>query len=261
MFRWQIVCLLICVAKFNAQDYDELPTPTKEYISRGNDAAPGQFPYQVGLHGRRGHFCGASLIGARWVLSAAHCFFQRPTSDPSIVKVYVGSTNINSGDIYDVRSIQMHPGYQGARGYQFDAAVLQTFIRIELNYYIQPIALAFRGVSRGRECIVSGWGLLGYQGSSSRPETLQYVVETVIGWPQCKNAWPVAVGDSNMCTQRVGESGPRPGDSGGPLVFVTPNGYRQVGIVSGSAPGRPYVYTSVKHVRDWIERATNFELI
>lgn len=93
-----IVCLLFCVAKFNAQDLlgglvdgvvgvvdgavgvvdgtvdgvvgivdDLLPEPTKAYISRGYDAYPGQFPYQALLKTNGRFFCGASLIGQRWV--------------------------------------------------------------------------------------------------------------------------------------------------------------------------------------------------
>lgn len=62
---------------------------------------------------------------------------------------------------------------------------------------------------------------------------------------------------SNICTSRQGNKGTRPGDSGGPLVIQTNNGYRQVGIVSRSAPGRPYIFTSVPFVLDWISQATN----
>lgn len=73
---------------------------------------------------------------------------------------------------------------------------------------------------------------------------------------ECRRDWP-NVDESNICTRRDGEQGPRPGDSGGPLVIQTNQGYRQVGIVSRSAPGRAYIFTSVAYGRDWIVRATN----
>lgn len=154
-----IVCLLLCAVKISPQEEEGLPDPTKEYISRGNDAAEGQFPYQVGLiHIERGHFCGASIISEHYVLSAAHCFYQRPTNNPSIVKVAVGSIYINRGVMYDVRVIKLYPGYRVQN--RNDVAVLGTFDTIWYNRNVQPIALAYRRIGDG-ECIVSGWGLLG----------------------------------------------------------------------------------------------------
>lgn len=95
-----------------------------------------------------------------------------------------------------------------------------------------------------------------YQGSSSKPEILQYSVEQAIDLAQCRRAWP-DVNQSNICTRRIGDQGPRPGDSGGCLSIHTDQGFRQVGIVSRSAPGLPYIFTSVAFDRNWIVQATN----
>jgi secreted trypsin-like serine protease len=41
-------------------------------ITNGTESQPGQWPWQVALRDN-GAFCGGSLIGAQWVITAAHC--------------------------------------------------------------------------------------------------------------------------------------------------------------------------------------------
>jgi len=63
------------------------------HIIHGEAAKRGQFPYQAAIYMDRKSFCGGSLIGITWILTAAHCAVK-----VKAFTVYLGALEIKLPD-------------------------------------------------------------------------------------------------------------------------------------------------------------------
>jgi secreted trypsin-like serine protease len=95
-------------------------------IIGGNQSESGDWPWAVSLKHSltQEHFCGASLIGERWVLTAAHCLFNNgKMKSPSNLTATIGEYNLNSPKITPANSIQqlyVHPEFSFSGRYCTD---------------------------------------------------------------------------------------------------------------------------------------------
>lgn len=130
-------------------------------ITNGEKAAAGQFPYQVGLSLKTsaGSFwCGGSLIGNTWVLTAAHC-----TDGVTSATVYLGSTTRTVAAVTHTvaaSAIHQHTGYKSST-----LANDISLIKIPSVTYTSAIkAIRLPAVASsystyaGNYAIASGWG-------------------------------------------------------------------------------------------------------
>ncbi|XP_054084641.1 serine protease 1 [Zeugodacus cucurbitae] len=229
-------------------------------ITNGKDAAANQFPYQVGLSLKTPSgtsWCGGSLIGANWVLTAAHC-----TDTATSVQVLLGSTvrtrpavsfTVSKSDII------VHPRWS-----RITARNDISLIRIPTVSYtaaIQPVALPSIASSystyEGDSVIASGWGRTS-DSSNAVASKLQYAIMTVISNAQCKKTY-ASVSASNICIATTGGVSTCNGDSGGPLVLASSNvqvGLTSFGSKAGCAKGYPAAFTRITSYLDWIKQQT-----
>ncbi|XP_001662078.2 chymotrypsin-2 [Aedes aegypti] len=231
-----------------------LPADYLEWEGRivgGTNAASGQFPYQVSLRSStNAHFCGASIINNRYVLSAAHCTVGRTLANTRVV---VGTHLLNSGGVaHNSARIVNHPSYN-ANTLANDVSLVQTASVIIFNNLAQTINLSATFINTASGALASGWGQLG--ANAGIPNNLQWLSTSIITLADCRGRHSVAnaarVFDNTICTLSPSGQGMCMGDSGGPLV----HGGNQQGIVSWGIPcglGAPDVFARVSSHRTWI---------
>ncbi|XP_053685994.1 transmembrane protease serine 9-like [Sabethes cyaneus] len=213
-------------------------------------------PFQVSLRNDYGHFCGGSVVGSRWVLTAAHCVGGE-------LSVRVGSSlHAEGGQVVAVKNQYPHPEYD-AFNIDYDYALLELSEELELTRELQAVELPEQDeeVVDGACLQVSGWG--NTQNSQESGDVLRATNVPAVNQEKCTKAYE----DFGEITERMlcagyeqGGKDACQGDSGGPLV----EGNKLVGVVSwgvGCAQsGYPGVYSRVAAVREWIREVSGFAL-
>lgn len=191
MVRLALITLLFVGAAFAAQPILKPEIMKEPYIQGGSSASSGQFPWQVSLRNAfNSHFCGASIVNAQWVLTAAHCTIDESASN---VKVYVGSHLLSGGIKHDVTTIRNHGSYSRT-SLANDVAVLRVSPNIALNNLAQAIPLINRVVDN-EALQVSGWGRTSSSGPI--PTNLQYISTTAIPLATCQRQ--ISANSDNVC--------------------------------------------------------------
>ncbi|MDB4326923.1 trypsin-like serine protease [bacterium] len=220
--------------------------------------------------------CGASFLGDKWVLTAAHCV---DSANASLFKMNVGEYDLSDGaeKAIDIANIYIHPLYDD-EGLDNDIAIIEL-VSAPLNapaaVQIASATLTEQYAVENSLATVAGWG--GRQGytpgegpTSNFPDILHKVDLQLSSNAQCRDVFAETFGvlaentgvtDAMICASVTeGGKGSCQGDSGGPLVINTSSGVQQVGIVSwgfGCAEaGYPGVYTRVSEFKDWISALT-----
>ena len=228
----------------------------------GEEARQGQFPFAAQIHQLnclgQGCLCGGSIVGARWVLTAAHCIKMEGT---------VRRVAIVMGDVYKVRpegwhreeiesehvQVHLYPEYNRNESVLFDAALLEITRHFDSSENIKMILFASDDSGVPSRCTVMGWGRtranFETNTADERSPVLRHGKMNV-----------TFVNFRNIIFQRMNrETGPYilEGDSGSPLMCRDINQRRKQRLFgwmsSGNIEGDYAIYLRLKFFKDWIE--------
>lgn len=235
-------------------------------IVGGRNALKDEFPFQVSIIDTDGDIiCGASMINDRWIIGAAHCFYDFFGPNPAgLFKVAVAILNTNEvvSNQMEIEGFWGHPNYTKTAK-KWDIVLIKTkkSISASSKNFVSPICLPPEKVDSKDTTFVKASGFGTIKEDGEQPDTLKMSTLQIFSDPLCKDIYTYQFdADSMICagSRRLqGGEDTCQGDSGGPLAMRNKDGsYVLVGITSygrGCArKGVPGVYTKVSHYLDWI---------
>ncbi|XP_049540824.1 brachyurin-like [Anopheles darlingi] len=244
-------------------------------VTNGQEATPGQFPYQIALLSdfpTGSGLCGGSVLTNNYILTAAHCVISGASTLATSGTAIIGAHNrLDANEPsqqrigFSTAGIIAHPQYTPTN-IRNDIAVVRLNSPITFNDRVQPARLPARSDTRqfgGSMGTVSGFGRTSDASTAVSP-VVMFTSNPVLTEADCISQWNnVLIQPQNVCMSGEGGRSSCNGDSGGPLAVQDGGASLQIGVVSfgsaaGCAIGMPSVYARVSFFLGFIEENSDF---
>ncbi|XP_036443024.1 mast cell protease 4-like [Colossoma macropomum] len=216
-------------------------------IVNGTEARLHSRPYMVSLQVGGRHWCGGFLISDRFVMTAAHCYRNRPTFT-AVLGAHDVANNREGSIRMEVAAYYPHQQFN-AYNMDYDIMLLKLHARVTRTATMNwiPTPQSDEDIPANTVCSVAGWGSTG----AFRPPAnrLLETQTTIIDRSSCAHHWSLT--PRMVCARHPG--GSCRGDSGGPLLCNNV----AVGIVSFGeercdSTTKPNVYARISAFLPWI---------
>ncbi|KAM9094835.1 testisin-like [Sarcophilus harrisii] len=246
----------------------------------GMEPRRGRWPWQASLRYKGKHRCGATLIQAEWIITAASCFqLSNNTWDYSVMigSIYAYPTTrflatfLQHQEYFPrVTKIIIRSEYIP---YQFgDIALVKLSQKIPYRRNISPVCIPLGPweLKIIRQCWITGWGKFGGSQALEGSLELREGRAKITDLDKCENIY----GDMDQSTDSESYRNdvlcilmplyPAErcvGDQGGPLICRIQDIYYQFGIMNWDYDCKPGIkaktFTSVALYSAWIEKTIN----
>ncbi|XP_051822631.1 transmembrane protease serine 11B-like protein [Antechinus flavipes] len=132
-------------------------------IKGGSAAQEGEWPWQASLKVNDRHYCGATLISNRWLVTAAHCFKEHKN---------ISEWTVSFGTVVKppymknrIKDFIVHEKYN-PRAHHDDIAVVLLAEPVPFTNNVHRVCLpeVTQNFSPGSDVVVTGWGALSKDG-------------------------------------------------------------------------------------------------